>query len=582
MWLFDRGSSLKGDRRAAGGHGTGSRVTVPRRVLVLGLVFVSVAGSVGAQPARESAAVARRVYSPLTIDPNAPEPPPPTEERTDFRRFADLLRQLEEIETAGVVAPPPDQVLAFDAGPPEQATAPSFPGAGFNGLTPADTTLGKSPNRVLQAVNSQIRLYANDGALLASKSLAAFLGTDNFPRPPFDPRILFDRIGPNQRFYVVATEQDPPQPDGRPPQSLLFLSVSRSPDPPSLDPAHWCTYGLWSGSDLSDNGFATFADFPMLGVGADTVVVSANYRRNTVADPAFTYAILQAFDKVALSQNTTSCPTAMGTIYRPAASPNDQSQMFLQPVHHGTAPSSFPGASNPLYLVSARPQNSDVTEYRLWRLRNNSLGASSANLQQILVPAQPYTLPPFALQPGTTTRVVTNDCRVAAAAGLGDTIWFVHTVRCNVGGGADESCFRVVQVGIGQSSGSPTAAVQLERTVGGVANSFFYMPGLAVTASQRVVVPFLTSSSSQRQSLAWTAKSPSQSAFQASQVLAGGLCNLPPIDRDRADYQRVGDYVAASVEPSSSNAVWLSGEHAALEPAGSSVCTWRSTFHLIP
>lgn len=581
MLLFDRGSSLKGDRRAPGSHGSGSRSRTPQGGFLLLALLATSAASAEAQLVRESAAVVRRVYAPVTIDPHAPEPAPPLEtERADSGRLTELVRRLEEIEAAGVVAAPPDQVLALDPEPPVQAVAPSFPGAGFNGLTPADTTLGKSPNRLLQAVNSQIRLYANDGSLLASKSLAAFLGTDNFPLAPFDPRLLFDRLGPNQRFYVVATEQDPPLPDGRPAQSTLFLSVSRSPDPPSLDPAHWCTYRLWSQDDYSGNGFATFADFPMLGVGADTFVISSNYRRNTAADSGFTYAIVEAFEKLSLSQNTTACPIATSAVYRPATSTNDQGRMFLQPVHHGTAPSSFPGASNPVYLVSTRPRNSDVTEYKLWRLRNNSLGATPANLQEVIVPAQPYTAPPFALQPGTTTTIVTNDCRVMAAAGLANTLWFVMTVRCNAGGGNDESCVRMVRLALSQSGGLPTAAVQQELTFGGGPNTFFYMPGLAVSSAERVAVPLLTSSSTLYQSFAVATKSASQSSFQPLQVLAAGVCPVPRRSDDE-NFERSGDYIGATADAADASRLWVSGESAALvgNPAA---CRWASTFHPVP
>lgn len=570
-------------------------VAAPRRrgrrrslFAVLGLLALSAAEHAGATAgagdlAREAAHAEQRSYAPVELSAQAPEPAPPVlRETIDSTEVAELARRLETLERSGLRAGPPDQVLAFEASDPLQAVSPNFLGAGFNGLTPADTTLGKSPQRILQAVNSQIRLFGNDGSLLASKSLAAFLGTDNVPRAPFDPRILFDRLGPNQRFYVVATEQKPTEETGLPPRSTLFLSVSRSTDPPSLDPAHWCTYRLWSQDDYSGSGNPTFADFPTIGVGVDAFVISSVYRRNVAVDPPFTYTIVEAFEKLSLSQNSSSCPIAISQLFRPADSAGDEGVLFLQPAHHITAPSSFAGTANPVYLISARPRNSDVTEYRLWRLRNIADVATLSNLQQITVQAQPFTLPPFALQPGTTTRVVTNDCRVAAATGLGDLLWFVMTVRCNAGGGADEACIRAVQLSVGQSAGSPTAAVLQEITFGGGPNVFFYMPGLAVNPARRVMVPFLTSSASQRQSFAWTAQNANQAKFQSAQTLMPGLCNLPPIDPQRANFQRAGDYVGAALDPASSSSFWVSGEHAAQEPSGSTVCTWRSTFHTLP
>ncbi len=464
-------------------------------------------------------------------------------------------------------APEPDQVLEVE--PPQEAVAgASFPGLGFGGLYPPDTTLGKSANRLIQAVNSSISLYTNQGAVLQTKSLASFFGATLTQFVPFDPRVVYDRLGPNQRFFVVASQYQ-----GSPTQrSRLYLAVSRNPDPPNLDPANWCIYHLSSESDY-DHSQKTFADYPMVGVGVDTLLISDN--RRFILGAGFTYAIVQAFQKPGLTNNATSCSTAIANVYRGSQTSGDQLNAFtLQPAIHYTAPASFPGTTNPVYLVSTRPTGGSST-YRIWRVRNTLSGASPSNLQVVTVTGPEYGVAPDAPQPGLDPddeSLDSGDPRIRQAAGVGDALWVAHAVLCNTGGGPNESCVRVLRFTVSQDGlGNPVATLTQQVTLGAGTNVFAFMPGIAVNQSERAVVPFLFGSSAAYLSFAWAAKNLSASTYGSPATISGGTCARRLEQTTTA--LRTGDYVAAQTDPSLTT-FWIGGEHNRVVPPSGGLCTW--------
>ncbi len=446
----------------------------------------------------------------------------------------------------------------------QAAPALTLPGLAYNGATPPDTTLGKSPQRILTAVNNQIALYDNAGTLLQTKSLQTFFGGLNVEFPPFDPRVLYDRLGPNSRFYVLASQFA-----GEPsPVSYMFLAVSRNPNPANLNTGNWCVYGIPTLSDFGTT-HPKWADYPMIGVGSDTLVVSANYR--FIAGSAFTYAVLHAFDKLGLSNNATGCQTGVAQVFRPATMSGDFSTLSLQPVLHYTAPSSFTGTTSPVYLVNTKWPAGDF--YRVWRVRNIRSGAAVGNLQSVDVPTPDYFNPPLALQPGGQAELRTGDDRVVSAAGLGNAVWIGHTVACNSGGGPPESCVKVARLTLAQNAlGLPAATITQQTTFGGGANTFYFTPGIAANQHERTAVPFLYSSPTRALSSAWTAKNLAATSYPAATPFTTGSCSRS----EDGTEPRTGDYVGIQTDPGLTS-FWIGAEHAVVEPSASGVCTWRTT-----
>src|SRR6185312_1436015 len=102
-------------------------------------------------------------------------------------------------------------------------------------FTPPDTSVAKSPTRVLEAVNGALRLSNTSGGTIATVDLNTFFGAAVANGLLFDPKVYFDRNATNQRFYVVALQQNT-----NPKLSLIWLGVSRITNPSNLSSPNWC------------------------------------------------------------------------------------------------------------------------------------------------------------------------------------------------------------------------------------------------------------------------------------------------------------------------------------------------------
>jgi hypothetical protein len=234
---------------------------------------------------------------------------------------------------------------------------PSAANHGFQ-FVPPDPTVAKSPNRVLQATNSALRLFTTTGSAIQTLDLNTFfVNTPTANGILFDPKVYYDRNATNPRFYVVALQSNFSN------TSTIWLAVSRRPDPGGLGGANWCYYSVNGVKDLATPN-ASFADYPSLGAGADSLLISVN--NFTFATDSFTYAFIYAFNKTVASNNAGSCPRVQRFAFRPSNTLGDGSTFTLQPVQHYTSPTSSTG--NPAYLLATIFGSSN--QYRVMRVQN--------------------------------------------------------------------------------------------------------------------------------------------------------------------------------------------------------------------
>ncbi len=461
----------------------------------------------------------------------------------------------------------PDFIVPVDEEPGAglAATLTSFPGASWSYLSPSDTNLAKSGQRVMQVVNSQIRLYNNAGNILHGRILADFFGAPDTGFEPFDPRAVFDRLGPNHRFYVAAVQYDP----GTPVSASIWLAVSRSANPANLDPASWCIYRI---NSLRNAGtaHASWSDFPGLGVGADTLLLTTNQHR--FSNRIFSYAILRAINKATLSNNAAACPNLTSRVYQPSTTIDNLNIFTIQPAVHSTAPSSFPGTANPAYAISAKGSPVGTT-YTIFRVRN--MTTANPTLTSLTINAASfYAYPPDAPQRGTGAGLIeTGETRILNVSAVGDSLWAGQSTECTVGPSPNEACVRVFRINLGQnSSGTMTATLAQQITFGGGQDRYFFMPAVAANDAQRTVVVFLRSNDSTFVSSVWTAKAATSSSYPTAIPLTAGSCTLgyPPA--------RVGDFLGAQVDPTNGTTFWITGEHPVYWPPGSQQrCVWATT-----
>ena len=140
---------------------------------------------------------------------------------------------------------------------------------------PPDAMGAVGPNHVVVLINGRYSVYDRLGNLQSSTSLDQFW-VDGGVTPDggfsFDPRILYDRQ--SSRFYATAVDNNA-QPNN------ILLGVSQSSDPGD----GWTSFKF--DSDADD---LQWADFPMLGMNGEAVVVSANMQ--TLGGPAEVHVLV--------------------------------------------------------------------------------------------------------------------------------------------------------------------------------------------------------------------------------------------------------------------------------------------------
>jgi hypothetical protein len=450
---------------------------------------------------------------------------------------------------------------------PEASVSPLFNGLNRatsvnNGFVffPPDTHLAKSPNRAVEVVNSAIRLFTNAGGVLGTSNLNTFFGAAVANGLLFDPKVIYDHNAVNRRYYVVALQKKGDN-DSTASNDLsrIWIAVSRTPDPTNLT-TNWCKYQVDGRRDVG-TASVNWADYPGLGNGFDSLIISTNQFRFTSPRP-FIRSQIKAFRKLVAANNAASCPAIPYFTWNNAVGSVDA--FTLQPVQHYTAPSSFAGTAHPAYLVSNRatsPNNSS----RLWRVRNVS-GAPTLHATFFAAPVS--TSPPDAPQPGGGALIDTGDVRNLAASGVGNYLSVAHATGCQQGVGANEACTSFRRLVVSQSgAGLPTVGVsQTLHGYGYGDNSYSFWPSIATLTNHTAMMTMqvIDFSPVVRLSTFVNAKL-AGGAWYVGFNVAPGTCNQTLSNRS-------GDYTAAVRDPGGAS-FWFAGEHA-IPIAGS--CQWST------
>jgi hypothetical protein len=457
---------------------------------------------------------------------------------------------------AQLVPAPLAQSLPEPTGPePRVSVGPSFLGLSQGTLVPPDTIVAKSNIRVLEAVNTSMRLFTTAGGVLSTSTLNAFFGTGN--PVLFDPKVYYDRNAVNRRFYVVALQGTSTA------LSRLWLAVSRSSDPPSLAAGNWCRYFLDVRRNLG-TALASWGDYPGLGIGADKVVITLNNFTNA---GNFTFAIVRVLNKLIAANNAGGCPGLGVATFQPSGVPGSGPgrPFTMQPAQHYTSPSSFAGTSNPVYLMNTR---NGTSNYEVWRVRN--LAPVSLQGPVTIVGNFPHSVAPDAPQQGSAVLLDTGGSRLLQLAGRGNFIAGVNGTGCSFGAGNNVSCVRFARVLVGQNAaGGLTAAIVQQNTFGfgTPAGTFVWMPGVALNTILDAVIPFQRNRNSAgvRFLSGLVSRQTAANAITNTFFITNGTC--------AQTFDRTGDYVGAQTDPSNNLSFWVAAERATVL-AGS--CQWQT------
>lgn len=414
---------------------------------------------------------------------------------------------------------------------------------------PPDLTLAVGPAQLVQATNKGLGLFARDGRRLATGRLADFFNAPAAGGLLYDPKVTFDPDPARPRFYATAV-----QTDRTARTSSLFLAVSRTATPGSLARRHWCVYrfdGVYQGAE----GGPSWADYPNLGAGIDSVLLASNQYR--FEDNTFAYALLRVIDKKTLAPAAGGCGAVRSWLFQPARDFADRTVLSLQPVRPLTPPSAFPGAGSPAYLIATL--DPPAATYRVWRVTHVASGKPV--LTRVDVAGPVYDRPPAAPQLGSRLLLDTGDNRLLQAVSVGDGVWTSHTATCGA-----ESCVRVVRLLVGAGSdGALTARLAGVTNLTGGAGIHYWMPAVAVNRARQIAVTFLASSATRNLGSFWTWKPAAAAQFLPVRRLAEGNCG-------RIASTRSGDFLGAQVDPGDLRTFWLAGERAWALPS----CAWQT------
>jgi hypothetical protein len=309
---------------------------------------------------------------------------------SDAQYAAEKLAARSTIAPSGAVAVP----IPRESDAARAAVVTSFGGlnrqtAANNGFVfvPPDTILAKSPTRVIEAVNSAVRLFNTTGGVLATRDLNSFFGAAVANGRLFDPKVYYDRNAVNPRVYVVAL-----QVSGRGNASLadnvsrMWVAVSRSPDPTNLT-TNWCRYNIDARSQIG-TADESWGDYPGIGAGRDSFSMTLNNFR--FSNDAFRFARIHVWNKNIASNNAATCPAVPRFTFQPSSTAGNFALFTIQPAQHYTSPSSGTSTTNPAYYISTTRGSSN--QYHIHRVRN--VAGGSPTYTRTTLTSINYGIPP--------------------------------------------------------------------------------------------------------------------------------------------------------------------------------------------
>lgn len=431
--------------------------------------------------------------------------------------------------------PPEGSVATTAPAPLAPGQLANFEGPPQTAYRPPDCTLAVGTNDVLVGVNTDVVGYSKSGTqnfkwLNTSALFAPVLPTG---AGIFDPKILYDHYAGRWVVVVVAKRESP---------AGSWILVAASQGANAAGP-----YWVWSLNAQLDGSTATsnWADFPNVGFDTQAVYITCNMFQ-IGGDGGFRYAKLRILNKSQLYSGG-----SLGWYDFWNLRDADGGMSFtVQPAIHfrGT------GGNPPAYLVNDRWGSGN--SLTLWTLSNpiGSWSGSVPSLSSAAVPCLAYELGPDGEQPGTATRIRTDDNRLLNAifqnVGGVQRLWTTHTAKFTWSGEPAARCLvQWYEVDV------PSRAVVQQGRFGAAGKYYFY-PAIQTDISRNTYVVFGRSSSADFAELRQSGRKVSDpvNTLQGSALVRAG----------QSAYLggRWGDYFGICRDGADASVVWMYGQYA--------------------
>ena len=428
------------------------------------------------------------------------------------------------------VSPPP---LGADSATAPDALAPAlntnFDGISDTGFIPADPMLAVGTLRIIQVVNSSIRITDRAGGAAQNSTLAAMMGSPaGSSGSPFDPRVQYDHFA--GRFVVLALKTNSAKTD-----SWYLVSVSKTATP-TTSPSSWFTYHIRSDIDFPSTNTPFWSDYAPIGFDNTNFYITSNQFN---ASGQFQYSKIRKYAKAPFY----SGGTVSGVEWVRVRDVNNNLVFTIQPAVTFGAPghqwlASVPfGAGNTLAVFR-------ITLNSLFRF-TVSVGSTS--------------LPSLARQKGTSNLIHSGDNRLLNAVFSNNRFYVAHTVRT--------SSFPCASRFLGINTSNINApSLTLNRVIG---NSTFdlYYPAVATNlASSNLAVVANFSSATRFAGITYTQMTPTGTIQPLGLLKEGQNTYFKTFSGTK---NRWGDYNGICRDPTNSNRFWFNAMY-----ARSTVNTW--------
>lgn len=448
----------------------------------------------------------------------------------EAKHRANIRAQFSSRDNSGKILPaagvqaPANSGIVFD-GPNESDTP----------FIPPDSQIAAGPQYLVVAINSLLAIYDKTGVRVGGfQNLNTFFGGLGTAGQIFDPRLIFDQN--DNRFILTAAQVDTTNFA----VGNVLIAVSQSSDPTGL----WYKFAVnFMGRNLA-NSTNTLPDFPALGLSNSAIYVTSNqFELNAQClgpNPNSPCFFSDAWIKViGLPELLSGNSSLKITTFKNVRDPSGELAFGIQPaLTYGTPGSEFLAAAS----FAANPGSS------LLLFSINTSGTPALSSADLGVPA--FSLPPNAVQYGSTDSLDTGDFRLLNAVWSNGSLWFGQNVSNSASSGP---AARWYQVGLTALS---SASLVQSGDIAGVGSAYY--PAISETPAGTVAVGFTTSSSWLPASAAFTGRVSSDplGAMRGYSITRQGA---GPYDEPVEN--RWGDYSGISEDPDGSG-LWTIAEYA--------------------
>lgn len=425
------------------------------------------------------------------------------------------------------MAPPPAPAIE----PLAPALGTTFEGIGATGFIPADPMLAVGRQRIIQVVNSTIRITTRTGTSAQTATLAAALGVPSGSNGIlFDPRVQHDHFA--NRFVVLALARNAAKTD-----SWYIVAVSKT-ETPTTAQSSWNRYFLRSDIDGSTDT-ASWGDYAPIAYDNTNFYITSNQFSSS---GSFLRSKIRQYAKAPFYAGGTVSGLEWNNVKDStgaAAFTIQPAVTFGVPGHEWLAAVPF-GTGNRLSL---------------FRITANQLFKSSVTVGST-------SLPDLARQKGSATRIHSGDNRLLNAVFSNNRLYTCHTVKS----GSFACAARYLGVNT-TSITSPTKS--LDRVIG-FSTADYYYPAVATnpaaSASTRICTVFNFSATDRFPGILYT-QMKEDGTNQPLGLLKEGQNSY--VSLDSSGRNRWGDYNGIARDPLNSNRFFFNAMY-----ARSSANTW--------